>query len=77
MSWKQGPLPPNTWNWGGVVPVGVVGGFYFADFCGDHVKCCPGDKVLQAHEVAWYDNHLELPPTAPKGAARLPEETPS
>lgn len=62
MAWKQGPLPPGTYNWGGVVPVGEGGGgFYFADFCGDHVKIVPGDKVLQAHEVALYDNGLELP----------------
>jgi hypothetical protein len=63
--WKKGPLPPNTWNWGGVVPVGEdVSGFYFADFCGDHVKLTPGDKVLQAHEVALFNNDLELPPHA-------------
>ena len=38
--WQKGPLPPNTYNWGGVVPVGQeskYGGFYFADFKGNHV----------------------------------------
>lgn len=58
--WQKGPLPPNTWNWGGVVPTGTTSGFYFADFCGDHVKC--GDRVLKPDEVAWFDNSLELPP---------------
>lgn len=71
--WKPGPLPPNTYNWGGVVPAGddTGYGFYFADFCGDHVKICPGDRVLKAHEVAFYDNSLELPPHAPFGSSRL------
>jgi hypothetical protein len=63
MAWKKGPLPAGTWNYGGVVPVGEdpADGFYFADFCGDHVKLCPSDKLLKAHEVALYDNSLELP----------------
>jgi hypothetical protein len=65
MAWKKGPLPPDTWNYGGVVPVGetLAGGFYFADFCGDHVNICPGDRVLQAHEVALYSNVLQPPAT--------------
>lgn len=63
MAWKQGPLPKDTYGWGGVVPFDQSGdGFYFADFCGDHVKCCPGERKLLAHEVALYDNSLELPP---------------
>lgn len=65
MAWKKGPLPKDTWNWGGVVPVGEEqgGGFYFADFCGDHVEVV-GDKptTLKADQVAYYDNCLELPP---------------
>jgi hypothetical protein len=64
MAWKKGPMPPDTYNWGGVVPVGedTGTGFYFADFCGDHVKIVPDGRVLKAHEVACYDNGLELPP---------------
>jgi hypothetical protein len=63
MAWKKGPLPADTYNWGGVVPVGEEKGFgfYFADFCGDHVKICPDGRVLKADEVALYDNSLELP----------------
>ncbi len=63
MAWKRGPLPPDTFQWGGVVPTDHDGsGFYFADFHGDHVCICPGDRTLKADEVAWYDNSLELPP---------------
>ncbi len=66
MAWKKGPLPKETWGWGGVVPVSTepMSGFYFADFCGDHVKIQsgPGETVLKADEVAYYDNSLELPP---------------
>lgn len=63
MAWLKGPLPPDTWNWGGVVPVGEDAkfGFYFADFCGDHAKLNPGERIIQANEVALYDNSIELP----------------
>jgi hypothetical protein len=75
MSWQKGPLPPDTWNWGGVVPVGEKGGFFFADFQGDHVTIVPDSntygRTLQAHEVAWYDNSLTLPPDVSTGAQRL------
>lgn len=61
--WKPGPLPPETWLWGGVVPVGCEGPwFYFADFCGDHVVVYPGHRALKPEEVAWYNNALDLPP---------------
>jgi hypothetical protein len=71
MAWKRGPLPPGTYNWGGVVPAGedTGYGFYFADFRGDHVVMLPGDpqeRTLKPHEVAWYDNGLELPPPEAK-----------
>lgn len=75
MSWKQGPLPPDTYNWGGVVPAGddTGGGFYFADFKGDHVVAIGAakkgegpdggdDRILQPNEVAWFNNDLVLPP---------------
>ncbi len=63
MAWKKGPLPKDTWGWGGVVPkdAASLGGFYFADFCGDTVKTCPGDRVLKADEVHEFDNSLTLP----------------
>ncbi len=62
--WRCGPMPKDTWGWGGVVKVGdSATGFYFADFCGDHVKICPGEEVVKSHEVAWYDNGLTLPST--------------
>lgn len=68
MAWKNGPLPPKTYGWGGVVPINTdMGiGFYFADFCGDHVKIFPGKKVLKAEEVRLFDNSLELPPNGGK-----------
>ena len=63
--WKQGPLPLNTWHWGAVVPKGeeTHGGFYFADFCGDHVKIVNTDRVLKSEEVAWYNNCIGLSPS--------------
>jgi hypothetical protein len=66
MAWQKGPLPPDTYGWGGVVPAGeeTVGGFYFADFCGDHVKIYPGERTIRHHQVAYYDNSLTLPPSA-------------
>lgn len=62
--WKQGPMPPDTWGWGGVVKKGMENqcGFYFADFHGDHVKICPGGEILQAEDVSLYNNCLTLPP---------------
>jgi hypothetical protein len=75
MAWKKGPLPENTWGWGGVVPVGeeAAVGFYFADFRGSCVALVGTDayahggpggppKILHADQVAFYDNSLELPP---------------
>lgn len=70
MAWKKGPLPSGTYGWGGVVPFDEkVQGFYFADFAGNTVKAIGAgphgktDRILQPHEVAFYDNSLELPPT--------------
>ncbi len=66
MSWKQGPLPPDTWNWGGVSLFNNFGdpedGFYFADFKGDHAVLVPDGKVVKPEEVAWWNNCLNLPP---------------
>jgi len=85
MAWKQGPMPPDTWNWGGVVPRrlvkdGRISGFFFADFCGDKVKvfdqnCYDKHTMLSGDEVAWYNNDLDMPPggasrcEAPEGDA--------
>jgi hypothetical protein len=65
MAWKKGPLPKNTYGWGGVVPTDMTGvGFYMADFCGDKVKIVGnGDsRTLSADEVRYYDNSITLPP---------------
>jgi hypothetical protein len=67
MAWKKGPLPTEgVWGWGGVVPQGQrYNGFYFADFLGHSVVMSPGtgsERTLQAHEVAYYNNCLVLPP---------------
>jgi hypothetical protein len=72
MGWKKGPLPPDTYYWGGVVPTDHDGtGFFFADFHGDHVVAQgvgnpPQDRTLKPDEVAWYNNALDLPPTGAK-----------
>jgi hypothetical protein len=66
MAWQKGPLPADTYGWGAVVPVGVSGGFFFADFCGDHVTC-PDCKVIKPEEVAFFDNSLTLPPDQKSG----------
>ncbi len=69
--WRKGPLPPDTYFWGGAVPFDHEGdGFYFADFGGDHVTLDTG-RVLKAHEVAWYNNDLGLPPNNSKSATRI------
>lgn len=61
--WQKGPLPKDTYGWGGVVPVWAKGtGFHFADFKGDHVKIVPSGRTVQPEEVLMYDNSLTLPP---------------
>lgn len=61
--WTKGPLPANTWNWGGVCKVGLnpSDGFYFADFKGDSVELVPSGEILKADEVGWFCNCLVLP----------------
>jgi len=63
MAWKKGPMPAGTYGWGGVVPFDLKSaGFYFADFCGDTVKVMTEpERIIQTHEVAYYNNSLELP----------------
>jgi hypothetical protein len=68
-NWKKGPLPPDTWMWGGVVKVGDnPSGFYFADFHGDYVTLCPGGEIIKADQVAMWNNCLDLPPTVTRRA---------
>jgi hypothetical protein len=74
MAWEEGPLPAGTWNWGGVVPHDALahGGFFFADFRGDHVVMNPGDakeRRLEPHEVKYYDNGLTVSPDFQKPKA--------
>jgi len=69
--WKDGPLPPGTWNWGGVVLKDMASGFYFADFHGDHVTLVPSGRRVEAEEVLMYNNSLELPPQNEPQATRL------
>lgn len=62
--WKKGPLPPDTWYWGGVVREDrdPAHGFEFANFCGDHVLLPMSDnKRLEADKVAYYNNSLVFP----------------
>jgi hypothetical protein len=67
MAWKRGPLPPGTYNWGGIVNTEAarLGGFFFADFHGDHAlvigKAGRIDERVEAGDVLAYDNGLELP----------------
>jgi hypothetical protein len=79
MAWQQGPLPPDTWGWGGVVPKGVRGsGFYFADFQGDKVELVgdPHNRCLSPDQVAFFDNSIELPPNSRSGYGDPKPEAP-
>jgi hypothetical protein len=70
MSWKKGPLPAETWGWGGVTVKGDAGqGFYFGDFQGDKVVLCPEGRVLKADEVGQYNNAIQDLPANVKGRA--------
>ena len=65
MAWQQGPLPPNTYGWGGVSPTDMKTGFLFADFQGDHVITPEGGRI-EPKDIAWFDNSLTLPPNTEK-----------
>lgn len=60
--WRVGPLPPDIWHYGGVVLRGYPGGFFFADFCGDHATLVPGGGRVEPDEVEMWCNCLVLPP---------------
>jgi hypothetical protein len=64
--WKQGPLPPDTYYWGGVVRSGddPKMGFYFAGFNGDHAVITKPDgttEKLTPHQVGWFNDCLRPP----------------
>lgn len=67
-NWHPGPLPAGTFNFGGIVTHDMISkdgksmGFKFADFHGDHVMA-NGERV-EPNEVAFYNNSLEVPPSA-------------
>ncbi len=65
MAWKKGPLPPETYQWGAVVPQWAGGDFfYFAEFLGDHCMINPGSptaKKLAPEQVLFWDNSIVLP----------------
>lgn len=67
--WKKGPLPPNTYFWGGAVVSNDTSGFQFADFCGDHVKLDTRNGWLRVEpaDVKMYNNCLTLPPEVTNG----------
>jgi len=60
--WKKGPLPPDTWNFGGIVTGKGRTGFFFADFRGDHAIQIPDNKRVEAADILYYNNSLDLPP---------------
>lgn len=71
--WKEGPLPPDTWWWGGVVLNDMKFGFYYAEFHGDHATLENGKRV-EADEIALYDNSL-IPPENCKKNLRADERS--
>jgi hypothetical protein len=73
--WKKGPLPAGTFNWGGVQIKGMTRGFLFADFRGDHVAVFDfkGERRVEASDVTWWNNCLDLPPGSAKDKGREPK----
>lgn len=79
--WKEGPMPRDTWGWGGVVlkKYAEYDGFYFADFRGDHAVLVhldgAGDERVEADDVAAYNNLLTLP-RGMRGVGTPPQDMP-
>lgn len=73
MCWNKGPLPPDTWNWGGVQTVDMTSGFIYANFCGDHVITEIGTRI-EADKIAYWSNCLDLPPEPRQRTALSVEE---
>lgn len=61
MCWRPGPLPLNTWQYGGVVTAETEPWFAFADFRGDHAVLADGTRV-EPEDVLLWTNCIEEPP---------------
>jgi hypothetical protein len=71
--WKKGPMPADTFGWGGIVSTSDVtvkeleegsytGGFQFADFRGDHILLpMQENRRVEAENIAFYNNSITLP----------------
>lgn len=73
VGWRKGPLSRDTYNWGGIITEDIknTGGFWMADFRGDHVlayKKADDWVRVEPKDVLWYSNSLTLPP--PPAAAK-------
>lgn len=64
--WKQGPMPKDTWYWGGVVTKELAEsnsqGFFLCGFNGDHAVLVHNNQAVPAEEIVFYNNSIELPP---------------
>lgn len=80
-AWHVGPMPADTWHYGGVVLKGQEpsAGFRLADFKGDHVLLLdaggsfgPKSRRVEAADIAYWNNSLTMPIVAkPKKAAKV------
>lgn len=67
--WHKGPLPADTWGYGGVVLAEMPEQtFLFADFRGDHALLVNTEsgkdgKRLDPAEILAYNNAIQLPPS--------------
>lgn len=67
--WRKGPLPKNTYGWGGIVTKDCPDGFFlYADFCGDYAMTFTTEKGhlttqrVEAADILLWDNALTEPP---------------
>lgn len=72
--WHQGPLPANTYQFGGIVLKGLDPnrGFHFADFRGDHVMVVTSSGDLKRHEaneIGYWNNSITIPVILPRRLA--------
>lgn len=66
MGWKRGPLPEDTYGWGGIVREDrdPEHGFEFASFVGDHVQVFRNGQLeerVEGYDIAYYNNDIQLP----------------
>jgi hypothetical protein len=75
MAWQRGPLPEDTWGFGGVVSREMPpGSFDFAEFRGGYVLAIDENlRVIPAADVVWYDNSMHAPPE--EGEPIVPDPT--